>query len=111
MSKVKKQDGKCKKQNADNKKSRNEAEERSVKVENPPIPIGVFDSVVEIADEAMQLHQALECANTAMQTEFDDPMDYMEGMIAVLLSASDALAAKSSAFKYELCDMMDQECD
>lgn len=97
MSKGKKQDRKCK--------------ARSVKVENPPIPISVLDSVVEIADEARQLHQAVECAHTAMQTEFSDPMDYMEGTVAVLLSASDALAAKSSALKYELCDTMDQECD
>jgi len=97
MSKGKKQDRKCK--------------ARSVKVENPSIPVGVLDCVVEIADEARQLYQAVECANTAMQTEFNDPMDYMEGMIAVLLSASDELAAKSSALKYELYDMMDQECD
>lgn len=102
---------KSKKQNAKSKKSRSKAEELSVKVENPHIPISVLDSVVEIADETRQLHEAVECANTAMQTEFNDPMDYMEGMIAVLLSASDGLAAKSSALKYELCDMMDQECD
>ena len=102
---------KSKKQNAKSKKSRGKAEELSVKVENPPIPVGVLDSVVEIADEARQLYQAVECASTAMQTEFNDPMDYMEGMIAVLLSASDELAAKSSALKHELYDMMDQECD
>lgn len=99
---------KSKKQNANSKKNHSKVEDCSVKVENPPIPIGVFDSVVEIADEAMQLHQALECANTAMQTEFNDPMEYMEGMVAVLLSASDELAAKSSALKYELYDMQDQ---
>lgn len=95
---------KSKKQNAKSEKNRG-------KVENPPIPVGVLDCVVEIADEARQLHEAVECANTAMQTEFNDPMDYMEGTVAILLLASDALAAKSSALKYELYDMMDQECD
>lgn len=102
---------KSKKQNAKSKKNRSKAEELSVKVENPPIPVGVLDCVVEIADEARQLHEAVECANTAMQTEFNDPMDYMEGTVAVLLLASDALAAKSSALKYELYDMTDEECD
>lgn len=102
---------KSKKQNAKGKKSHDRGKKNSRRIEKPPIPISVLDSVAEIADEARQLYQAVECANTAMQTEFNDPMDYMEGTVAVLLLASDALAAKSSALKYELCDMMDQECD
>lgn len=102
---------KPKKQSAKGMKSHDRGKKNSRRIENPPIPVGVLDCVVEIADEARQLYQAVECANTAMQTEFNDPMDYMEGMIAVLLSASDTLAAKSSTLKYELCDMMDQECD
>lgn len=102
---------KSKKQNAKSKKSHDRGKKNSRRIEKPPIPISVLDSVVEIADEARQLYQAVECAHTAMQTEFSEPMDYMEGTVAVLLLASDELAAKSSALKRELCDMMGQECD
>lgn len=78
------------------------------KAERPAVPMSVLDSVVEIACEARQLYQAVECAHTAMQTEFNDPMDYLEGMVAVLLLASDSLAEKSSALRCELYDMLDQ---
>lgn len=80
----------------------------SSEVINPSALLNVLDSVVEIADEAKQLSQATECAYTAMQTEFNDPMDYIEGMVAVLLLASDSLAEKSSALRCELYDMLEQ---
>lgn len=91
------------------KKQNSMVKKNGGRVENTPITLDVLDSVVEIADEARQLYQALECANTAMQTEFNDPMDYMEGMVAVLLLASDTLAAKSSVLQCKLYDMLDQE--
>lgn len=78
------------------------------KAERPAVPMSVLDSVVEIACEARRLSEAVECAHTAMQTEFNDPMDYLEGTVAVLVLASDSLAEKSSALRDELYDMLDQ---
>ena len=87
---------------------RNKMKKPGAKVKRPAVPMSVLDSVVEIACEARQLSEAVECAHTAMQTEFNDPMDYLEGMVAVLLLASDSLAEKSSALRCELYDMLDQ---
>lgn len=53
------------------------------------VPLWVVDGLVDVADAAGSLAQAIECAGIAVRSPEEDAGAYIEGILAVLLLAAE----------------------
>lgn len=63
------------------------------------VPLWVVDGLAEVAEDAGSLARAVECAHVAAQTSLTDPMEFMEGTLAVLLLAAEEAHGKAARLR------------
>lgn len=63
------------------------------------MPMWAVDGLVDVADAAGSLAQAVECAAIAVRTDLDDPMEFMPGTLDVLLVASEDVRVRAAKLR------------
>ena len=63
------------------------------------VPLWVVDGLVDVTDDVGSLAEAVECAHVAAQTSITDPMEFMEGTLAVLLLAAEEAHVKAAKMR------------
>lgn len=70
------------------------------------VPLWAVDGLIDLADDARDLAQAVECAQVASRTSITDPMDFMRGTLSVLLAASERMARKTAKLRRDAEEAM-----
>lgn len=63
------------------------------------VPVWVVDGIVDVADAAGSLTQAVECASAGARTSITDPADFLTGTLDVLLVASEEMYGRVAALR------------
>ena len=63
------------------------------------VPLWVVDGLVDVADAAGSLAQAVESATTGARTSKTDPADFLAGTLDVLLAASEDVYERAATLR------------
>lgn len=74
------------------------------------VPVWVVDGIVDVADAAESLAQAVECATAGARTSITDPADFLAGTLDVLLVASEDVYGRAAALRDKAVSELEGGC-